>query len=348
MTKRLRIHDGLPAGLADCDARALDQRLGGPSLIHVPGHCEPPLLVSVLLHGNETSGWEGVRRLLAELTPANARLPRSLILFVGNVEAAAVGLRTLPHQQDFNRIWRGAKGPEGELATQVLAALAGRTLFAAVDLHNNTGQNPHYAVVTHLRQDNLGLAYLFDDKAVYVREPATVMTRFFADRCPAITLELGPIGDPRCDDRAFDYVKRCLNLERIPPADSSRLQLFRTEARVHIAEDIPFSFAGEDESLPLVLTGGLEAINFHELAAGTEFAVTRCALTEAFRVLDVQHRDVTARYFAPAGSSVLLRQPVIPAMYTTDPLVIRQDCLCYFMERMSAKLNVVGEEHRYE
>ncbi|MDZ7668744.1 MAG: M14 family metallopeptidase [Gammaproteobacteria bacterium] len=344
MTNRLHIHEGLPAGLTDCDARTLAHQLGGPSLIHVPGHCQPPLLVSVLLHGNETSGWEGVRRLLAELPASNARLPRSLILFIGNVEAAAAGVRTLPHQQDFNRIWGGAQGPEGELAREVLAALAGRTLFAAVDLHNNTGQNPHYAVVTNLQRDNLGLAYLFDDKAVYVREPATVMTRSFADRCPAIALELGPIGDPRCDDRAFDYVKRCLNLQHIPPPDPARLQMFRTEARVHIADGVPFSFAGEDESFPLVLTGGLEAVNFHDLAAGTEFAVTRYASTEAFRVLDVQHRDVTARYFALAGSSVLLRQSVIPAMYTTDPLVIRQDCLCYFMERMPLTLDVVPQE----
>jgi hypothetical protein len=340
VTQRLRIHQGLPAGLTDHDARALARHLGGPSLIHVPGHREPPLLVSVLLHGNETSGWQGVRRLLTELTASNARLPRSLILFIGNVEAAAAGVRTLPQQQDFNRIWRGAQGPEGELAREVLAALARRTLFAAVDLHNNTGQNPHYAVVTNLQRDSLGLAYLFDDKAVYVREPATVMTRSLAERCPAIALELGPIGDPRCDDRAFDYVKRCLSLEGIPPADSSRLQMFRTEARVHIADQTPFSFAGEDESLPLVLTGGLEAVNFHELATGTEFAVTRNPLAEAFRVLDVQHRDVTARYFTLADGRVLLRQSVIPAMYTTDPVVIRQDCLCYFMERMPLESGV--------
>lgn len=348
MTGQLRIHDGLPAGLTGCDALALAEHLGGPSLIHIPGRREPPLLVSVLLHGNETSGWEGVRRLLTELTRTNILPPRSLLLFIGNVEAAAAGVRTLAHQQDYNRIWRGAQGPEGELASEVLAALDGRTLFAAVDLHNNTGQNPHYAVVTNLQPVNLGLAYLFDDKAVYVREPATVMTRSFAERCPAIALELGPIGDPRCDDRAFDFVKRCLSLQRIPPPDLTRLQMFRTEARVHIADAMPFSFAGEDESFPLVLTGGLEAVNFHELTAGTEFAVTRYALTEAFRVLDVQHRDVTARYFTTAGGSVLLREPVIPAMYTTDPLVIRQDCLCYFMERMPLDSGIARQEHQHQ
>ena len=330
MSTRLSIFEGLPDGLLQHDARALAGRLGGPSLIHLPGHREPPLVVSVLLHGNETSGWEGLRRLLRE----RGTLPRSLIVFIGNVDAAAAGVRTLAHQQDFNRIWRGAAGPEGSLAAQVLQTLSARELFAAVDLHNNTGRNPHYAVLTHLTRDNLGLAYLFSDKAVHVREPDTVMTRALARRCPAVALELGPIGDARCEERAFDFLNRCLGLGKIPPADETRLQMFRTEARVHVAAGVPFSFAGQERNHPLVLTGGLEGVNFHELAPGTEFAVTSGGL-EGLRVRDVLHREVTGDYFELRDGRVLLRRAVIPAMYTTDAVVIRQDCLCYFMKRLA-------------
>ena len=53
------------------------------------------------------------------------------------------------------------------------------------------------------------------------------------------------------------------------------------------------------------------------------------------QVLDVSHRDVTSAYFEKQGQAIVLRQSVVPAMYTTDPFVIRQDCLCYFMERMA-------------
>ena len=35
------------------------------------------------------------------------------------------------------------------------------------------------------------------------------------------------------------------------------------------------------------------------------------------------------------GEAILLKADVVPAMYTTDPYVVRQDCLCYFMERMA-------------
>lgn len=325
--------EGWPPGLEVCTARELHERLGGSTLIRLPGRAEPALFVSVLLHGNETSGWDAVRRLLKR--HPGGELPRSLLLFIGNVAAAARGVRSLPIQQDYNRIWHGAAGPEGELAKAVKTALTSEDLFAAVDLHNNTGHNPHYSVVTDLSTGNLALAWLFDDQAVYVREPDTVLARLFAGRCPAVTLELGPIGDPRCADRALDFLSRLMALETLPPADLHGLRTYRTEARVHIPPGVDFSFVGEERATPLVLTGGVEGVNFHELPAGTDFAATALPLIESLTVLDSDRRNVTEEYFAVDGQRLRLRRPVVPAMYTLDPAVIRQDCLCYFMQRMS-------------
>ncbi|MEQ8485754.1 MAG: M14 family metallopeptidase [Pseudomonadales bacterium] len=355
MSASLRSFHGVPDGLVELDARALATRLGGPSLIYVPGRRGPPLFVSVLLHGNETGGWEGVRRLLRDgglprrgglprggTLPRRGTLPRSLLLFIGNVAAAAAGVRTLPDQQDYNRIWRGAIGTEAALAAEVMSAVAAHRPFAAVDLHNNTGRNPHYAVLTELTRENLGLARLFDDKAVYVQEPDSVLARAFAGRCPAVTLELGPIGDPRGDLLALDYLERCLALDEVPTADAATLRLYRAEARVHVAPGVAFGFAGGDESRPLVLTGGLEAVNFHELPPGTEFAAIRRPLGAVLEVRDALHRNVTDDYFVAVDGRVRLRRAVTPAMFTTDPAVVRQDCLCYFMaplaqERLRAR-----------
>ncbi len=52
------------------------------------------------------------------------------------------------------------------------------------------------------------------------------------------------------------------------------------------------------------------------------------------RVLDANHRDVTGRYFVLHDGAILLKRPVVPAMYTTDPYVVHQDCLCYLMQRL--------------
>lgn len=324
----------LPAGLLELPATKLVRLLDKPTLLHVDGAREPELFVSVLLHGNETSGWDGVRRYLKDHP-----LPsRSLSLFIGNIEAAAREQRVLPGQQDYNRIWRGAGGPEGEIARAVMHAIAERGHFAAVDLHNNTGHNPYYSVITEVTPENLGLAYLFSDKAVYIREPDTTMTQAFAGRCPAVTLEVGPTGDTRCAERVYDFLARCMDLDAIPRAGAGEVSLFEALARVHVVEGVDFHFAGEDEESPatLTLTGGVEAVNFHELPAGTRFGAAADSLARTLKVLDAEHRDVTAEYFEQAGREIVLRQPIVPAMYTTDPYVVRQDCLCYFMRRLEA------------
>ncbi len=330
MTLRPRIFDELPAGLIERSAAELAAALGGPTLIHLRGRRDPALFVSVLLHGNEVSGWNALRRLLATARP----LPRSLVAFIGNVHAAAEGVRSLDGQNDFNRIWRGpVHGPEAELAAAMRAWLHDVPLFAAVDLHNNTGHNPHYSVLTRLDAECRGLAYLFANRAVYIEEPDTVLARLFDDICPAVTLELGPIWDPMAEERAFDFLMRCLNLTTIPAAGGA-MSLFQTRVRVHVDPHIEFSFADDGRSTPLVLTSGVEGVNFHALPIGTRFGRSERPLAEVLHVLDGDHRDVTDDFFLLRDGDIELRRAVVPAMYTTDAHVVRQDCLCYFMEPM--------------
>lgn len=330
--------DSIPDGLLDCQADQLAEFLESPTLLYLQGQCDPPLFISVLLHGNEISGWNGLRSLLKETNP----LPRSIIVFVGNVDAAATNLRTLPHQQDYNRIWRNAQEPEASLADIVRKAILAQPLFAAVDLHNNTGHNPHYSVLTDVSAENLGLAYLFSDKAVLVREPNTTLAPVFDQHCPAVTLELGPVGDNGCELRCHDYLQQCLTLERVPVAGLQDMSMYRSLVRVHVHESAAFSFADEELQTPLVLTGGMEAVNFHELPVGTEFGVANHPLISVLRVLDESHNDVTHDYFDVVDNRILLKRSVTPAMYTTDPVVIRQDCLCYFMEPLEKAMSTLN------
>lgn len=321
----------LPDSLLACPAHSLHDELGGPTLIHLAGRQDPALVISTLLHGNETSGWDAIRALFAE----RPDLMRNVLIFIGNTAAAAQGQRTLPGQTDYNRIWKNAAGVEGELAAAVRQRLDAEPLFGAVDLHNNTGRNPHYCVLTSLGEANLGLAYAFSDKAVFVEEPDTVLSRVFDGRCPAVTLELGPVGDPRCADRAYDFLKRLLMYERVPRAAARNLDLFQTRARVHIPEGVSFMFAGDEGEADLVLTGGMEAVNFHDVKAGSIFGNSRQAAAEVLHILDDAHANVTDKFLRQEGEHLLLAQNIVPAMYTTDPAVIRQDCLCYFMERLN-------------
>jgi len=335
----LQEFDHLPAGLLATDSRDLARTLGGPTLIHLPGGRQPPLFVSVLLHGNETVGWDAVRALLGERIRrfGEPRLPRALSLFIGNVAAAAQGLRHLPEQPDYNRIWPGGElpaSPETRLAATVLERMAGRGVFAGIDLHNNTGANPHYACVDRLDSRSLQLATLFARTVVYFNGPPGVQSLAFADPCPTVTLECGKVGEAAGVMRARTLVDAALHLAAIPehPVAPQDLDLFHTVARVLVPPDLSLGFP--PATADLVLDPDLERFNFRELPRGTAFARLRhLDLGVGFRVLDAEGRDIASRFFHLQDGEVRLRHPAMPAMLTHDLTVIRQDCLGYLLER---------------
>jgi hypothetical protein len=333
----LELH-ALPEHLLDKEARDLEGMLGAPTLIHFPGERSPALFVSVLMHGNESVGWEGVRLLLRErmVRFGELRLPRSLSLFIGNVSAAAAGVRHLPGQPDYNRIWPGTDLPhtrEHDMMRQVCGIMDRRGVFASIDIHNNTGCNPHYGCVNVIDNRYLHLATLFSRTVVYFVRPKGVQSIAMAELCPAVTLECGKVGERHGVDHAKEYLDACLHLSSLPehPVAPHDIDLFHTVAQVKVPEQVSFGFPpGQAE---ILLSPDLERYNFRELPRGTAFARVRSGRRPILDVRDDQGRDVAARYFRLEGGEIRLTTPVMPSMLTRNEAVIRQDCLCYLMER---------------
>ncbi len=327
----LRILDQLPAQLAALSAPRLGELLAGPTLIRLPGQRPEPLFVSVLLHGNETAGWDAVRTLLAG--HHGRRLPRALTVLIGNVAAAREGRRHLDGQPDYNRIWRGSGTPEHEMAARVIEAVRADGPFAAIDVHNNSGDNPHYACVNTLDPEALELASMFDRRVVYSTEPDSVLGLAMSRFCPAVTLECGKVGDPRGAEHARAFLERCLHLEAFPErrVPAGAIELYRSVARVRVA---PWaSLDGRAPGTGLRLRAGLERLNFRELAPGTVIGELAAGGRLPVEVHAGNGEDLAERYFALRGRSLVTRRALIPAMLTLDARIIRQDCLCYLMER---------------
>jgi hypothetical protein len=329
----LRELDALPPGLLERPASELAEVLGGPTLIHLPGRAEPPVFVSVLMHGNETTGWEAVRTVLRRY--GEARLPRAMSLFIGNVAAAAEGRRLLPGQPDFNRVWRGEGRPEHAMAAAVWQRMAERGLFASVDIHNNTGRNPHYACINRLDHRFLRLATLFGRTVVYFTRPDTVQSIAFAELCPAVTVECGQPGEPHGVEHAARFLDAVLHLSGLPttPVPVHDYDLYHTVATVTVRDDVRFGFRDGD----LVLREDLDHLNFVELPAGTGFGRLGFDAEHPGEVLEArneQGEDVVGRYFYLDHGELRTRLRLMPSMLSRDPDIIRQDCLCYLMERL--------------
>jgi succinylglutamate desuccinylase len=333
--------DYLPEGLLRLEAHQLAATLAGPTLIHLPGRHAEPLFVSVLMHGNETVGWEAVRGLLARYD-AGAALPRAMSLFIGNVEAAARDLRMLPGLPDYNRVWPSSEDggtEEHRMMAQVVEIMRKRRPFASIDVHNNTGFNPHYACVNRLETPFLHLAMLFARTVVYFLRPRGVQSMAFAELCPAVTLECGKVGQAHGVEHAMQYLEACLHLSEHPqhPVTHQDIDLFHTVARVTVSPSADIGFAPDQGHI--VFEPDLDRLNFQELPAGTPFGRINGNGLSLLDVRNEKGHDVGNEYFTIREGQLCLHRPVMPSMLTKDVEVIRQDCLCYLMERYGDHLS---------
>ena len=324
--------DILPDGLLEAEATELLELLGSPTLIHLQGEKKEPLFVSTLLHGNETTGFYAIQRLLKDYQ--DKPLPRSISVFIGNVGAAAANQRRLDQQPDYNRIWPGTHHDdcaETDMMKTVSNIMRKRKTFASIDIHNNTGYNPHYACVNILNPHCIQLAGMFGNTVVYFTSPKGVQSAAFSDFCPAVVLECGQSGEADGVSHSTRFLQAVLNTEKLPSEHPEHINLFHTVARVTVPET--FSL-GIDNSTDIHLSPALEKMNFEQLGTGSIFAGLKPDSTAHLVVTNESNEDVTSEFFEIEDSRIILKKNATLSMYTTNERAIRQDCLCYLMEQI--------------
>lgn len=327
--------DYLPEGLLTASSETLYKILPNPTLIHLTGKDPAPLCISVLLHGNEPTGLYAVQALLKKYQ--ERALPRSVSIFFGNTQAARLGLRRLDRQPDFNRIWPGTElpdCPETRMTHQVVDTMRAKNVFASIDIHNNTGLNPHYACVNKLDDKFLQLASLFGRLIVYFTRPKGVQSAALAELCPSVTLECGKPDQQHGIEHAFEFLNSCLNLSDFPehPVYPQDIDLYHTVAQVKIPDTITFSF--QETTSNLLLNKDLDHMNFNEMPAGTVWGIVDGLKTLPILALDDNAQNISDRFFKIQDGELRITRKAMPSMLTLDEKIIKQDCLCYLMERL--------------
>lgn len=334
MTLQLNIFDHIPSGFLECSPKDLHKVLPGPSLINLTGRKEQRLFVSILQHGNEEVGLIAVQELLKKYQ--DRELPKSLSIFVGNVEAARHGVRRLDSQPDYNRVWPTtplSDCPEKGIMHQVTDLMKKEPLFASVDLHNNIGLNPHYACINKITPAFLHLANLFSRTVVYFTSPKGVQSLAFSELCPSTTLECGPAGSMHGAGHAIEFLDACLHLNELEhhtliPDD---INLFHTVALVKVPGHLTLGV--DDDQADISLFHDIEKYNFTELQAGTALARIKPDSKHLFDVYDENGNEVREKFLKIEHNEIRINCSVMPSMLTINQAAIRQDCLCYFMER---------------
>lgn len=327
----LQILSSLPREFLDCGPRDLYDLLKNPTLIHLPGdHPAPPLFVSTLLHGNETTGFTALQNVLRRY---EGRPPRPVSIFLGNVAAAHHDERYLPGQPDYNRIWAHGPGPERGIARRVVEIMQDLDVCACIDIHNNTGRNPHYSIVNTQDVRHLAMARKFGKTMVYATYPDTSCSVAFSVLCPSVTLEAGVVGDASGVDHVSNYLIACMEEDVWLDDAVGDIDIYHTVAVVRVKDSCSVGMLGEGADLEL--PPDVDILNFSMLEPGTRLGYTRNDCADCVTVHTGDASLERSDLLNVENGELRTMRLVMPAMLTTDCDIIRMDCLCYLMERLT-------------
>lgn len=323
----------LPKKFFEISSQQLIELYSKPTLIHIKGRNPQAVYVSTMLHGNEYSSWEAVKCFIKN----KKELERDLILFIGNVSAAAQNKRVLPGQNDYNRVWKDGESDEHSMAREVLEYLNNyKNIFAAIDIHNNTGRNPLYACVNKIHAEDIKLASLFSSRIVFFLTPQEVQSVALSKNFPAVTLECGKPGNENGILTIVNMLEKLMSLtswDDVKVSLNEDIHMYHTIAKILLDKDCHLSFDPTDESADAWADEELESYNFEILQEGTRLLKLRNPHA-VLKIKGEDSSDLSLEYLDYRSDGIFVKKDFIPSMFTKNVEVIHQDCFGYIMEKM--------------
>ncbi len=327
---KLNILKEFPEDLLHIDVKDIHDVLEGPTLLHLEGEKREALFLSTLLHANETTSFLMLQRLIKRYQ--DRQLPRDLIIFIGNTFAAAESMRHLPGQADYNRIWEAGDRAENQLALDVIDYAKKYNVSVSIDIHNNTGKNPHYGCINILEESFLNLASHFGSHTVYFTEPHNVQSNAFAKFCTSITIEAGLPGEEKGIEAALEFVDHVFSMDKLTANPKRKHpEVFHTIARMKVSPKARVDFDDDPESeADLSLVDDIDSRNFEVVCKGSHLGYIKDI--KLIRVEDNLGRDITSDFLLVENGELITNRVFIPSMFTKDVYVMKEDCLGYVME----------------
>jgi succinylglutamate desuccinylase len=323
----------IPAGLIGCSRQQIHEVLNGPTLLKLVTRPDKPFLfISTLLHGNEDSSFHLLQHLICNFKNYNC----NLLVFVGNTEAAAQGLRKLPHQPDYNRIWNGDTLAEEKLGKELLTELRRHQIFAAIDVHNTSGENPFYACVNRLDEATRNLASHFSPDLIYFTEPREVLSLQLTELFPTVVIECGKTGRDEGAQAAIQYIEKIALTGPSILSSQSFHRVYESFAIIHADSETTFSLLAQDSNTncTFLLNPELEKLNFRKtgpLALLGKMAEPGLKLDQIFWT---NHPGGLDQYLYSDKQNVYFRPDLVAMMLTLNFQIIKDDCLCYLLREI--------------
>lgn len=339
--KNVAFYDSIPDFFYKLNQENVLGYLDEMSLFFHKGAIDKTVVISTMLHGNETSGLYAIQKFL-KAQEGKANRPSYAIL-LGNPRAFQSNKRLVGGQLDRNRIWElDGNHEDHALSRQVIERLINYPLVCAIDIHNNTGKNPYFCCVNRLDQKTLGMASLFDADALFFEDPATAFTTFMGRFCPSVTLECGMSGDELGILKAVKFIKEATHFALADHLDKLvfKKSVFKSFGKFKIPKETKISFISPGQEIStlsnsqgVAFFSDLEKFNLKLVPEGTSLGFIHGSLNQV-NIQSEFEEDLFSELFLIEKQNLIVKNDFYAAMVTKDVEVAKADCFFYFLKKV--------------
>ncbi|MFC6440240.1 succinylglutamate desuccinylase/aspartoacylase family protein [Bowmanella sp. JS7-9] len=289
--------------------------------------------VSVLIHGNEPSGFYAMCRYWhsAVIPAVNLRF------IVASVSAAKTAKwfsqRYIEGERDLNRCFALDDNQADTLRAQrIVKAIREVTPECVVDLHNTSGQGPAFAVALQKDLATRKLAGLWSDYLIHTGlRLGSLMEQEFD--CPTLTIECGGSDDAKSHQIAYQGICRLAISETLDEC-AFPAQVLSHPMRVELRPGMSLSYANQRQHLTDVcILQQVTQYNYDGVEQGDLLGWINGADLSVFRVRDEMGNDLHLDLFTLDNNQVRFNQSLHIFMATTSVKAATEDCLFYCVKK---------------
>ena len=306
--------------------------LSRPVAIEIPGkdtsRCR---VVSVLIHGNEPSGFFAVYEFIKkEVQPVT-----NLSIVISSIRAAKVppvfSHRVVPGEFDLNRRFGvlDCHNRVTELARHITEYIRSLCPEVIIDLHNTSGNGPAFSVSISDHPVIRQVATLFSEQMIVTQlNVGSLMEQNF--NCPVVTVECGGAEDPVAHRCALDGLLKFSQLSLRTEQSELPMKVYMHPVRVKAVEGVSLTYERQENSdFDLTLLFDIEKFNNNVLPIGASIGWVGRELADCLTAIDDFGYQVVHNFFAVKDNQIIAKQALQIFMATARRDIALSDCLFY-------------------